>query len=421
MRSKKITINLTMILMLAVFAGACKKLGKERLILENSSSVEQKDAPVTVKREKIEEKFGRPVALSETVLLQNEQGDTIPSQLDDVDDDEKWDELAFVHDFAPNSKDTITMELVDTAEAPEYEPRTNIRFVTLEEPEQEIQEAERLDYKQTGERDDVYQMEGPAWENDKVGFRNYFDPRNTIDVFGKTTDELVLDDAGIRGQDYSEMDDWGMDLLEIGRSLGAGAIGLRIQDSLIRIGPESEGSFTRIIEGPVRSRLRFVFGDLVVYDNTYRVVHDITIWPGTYGYKGEVSVQRAKDVPYNEELIIGLVNKEVDSLTIDEPNDQYVSLITHNDQTVLGEYLGLGLLLEQDNFIASASAPVAAEEATGIVDSYFAMMDLTDQKVTYHMYAGWEKSEQKFSEKDRFVEYVAHQAQKFNTPIEVVK
>ena len=31
----------------------------------------------------------------------------------------------------------------------------------------------------------VYQMEGPAWENENVGFRLYFDERNAIDIFGK--------------------------------------------------------------------------------------------------------------------------------------------------------------------------------------------------------------------------------------------
>jgi len=410
----------TLITIIALFTGACKRIGKERLIVENSSSVEQKDAPITVRREKIENKFGRPVALSETVLLQNEQGDTIPSQLDDLDGDEKWEELSFVHDFDPESRDTLSMQLIDTSQAPDYEARTNIRFVTLEEPGKEIQEAERLEYEQAGDRKDVYQMEGPAWENDRVGFRNYFDPRNTIDVFGKTTDEMALDDAGIRGQNYSQMDNWGMDILETGRSLGAGAIGLKIRDTLVRIGPEGQGSFTRVFEGPVRSRLRLTYEDIVVYGNTYKVTHNITIWPGTYGYKGEVNVQRAEETDYPEQLIIGLVNKEVDSLTIREPNDQYLALVTHNKQAVEGGYLGLGLLLEQDNFIASGTTPVSAEKATGIVDTYYSIMDLSEQTITYHMYAGWEKSAQKFASEEEFVNYVEHQAEKFTTPVEVV-
>ena len=395
-------------------------MGTEQLIFKNPSSVEKKDAPVVVKRQKLENKFG-PIAASQTLLLRDEKGDTIPSQLDNVDSDEKWDELSFVHDFAPDSKDTIMMDLIDTTEAPEYKPRTNVRFVTLGEPKEEIQEAERLGYKQMGDREDVYQMEGPAWENDKVGFRNYFDPRNTIDVFGKTTSEMVMDEVGIRGQDYSKMDDWGMDILETGRSLGAGAIGLKVRDSIVRIGPEGEGSFTRVFEGPIRSRLRFEFENIIISGNNYNVIHDITIWPGTYGYKGEVEIQRAEEFDYTEQLIIGLVNREVDSLTIDKPNDQYVSLITHNKQAVEGGYLGLGLLLEQENFIASGTAPVSSEKDKGIVDTYYAIMDLSDPTLSYYMYAGWEKSDEKFAREEQFVEYVRNQAKKFTTPVKVVQ
>ncbi|MFW5943942.1 MAG: hypothetical protein ACOCTU_01660 [Bacteroidota bacterium] len=80
---KKLTINFAMLCIIAVFAASCKR--KAQLIVRNSSSVEQKDAPVVVEREKVEEKIGRPVALGETLLLLDKQGDTIPFQLDDLD------------------------------------------------------------------------------------------------------------------------------------------------------------------------------------------------------------------------------------------------------------------------------------------------------------------------------------------------
>ena len=41
-------------------------------------------------------------------------------------------------------------------------------------------------------------MEGSAWENDLVGFRNYMDQRNGMDIFGKTTPDMVLDQCGER-------------------------------------------------------------------------------------------------------------------------------------------------------------------------------------------------------------------------------
>lgn len=47
---KKLTINFAMLCIIAVFAASCKR--KAQLIVRNSSSVEQKDAPVVVEREK---------------------------------------------------------------------------------------------------------------------------------------------------------------------------------------------------------------------------------------------------------------------------------------------------------------------------------------------------------------------------------
>ena len=44
--------------------------------------------------------------------------------------------------------------------------------------------------------DALYQMEGPAWESDKVAYRFYLDERNRIDIFGKSTPKMVLDIVG---------------------------------------------------------------------------------------------------------------------------------------------------------------------------------------------------------------------------------
>ena len=39
--------------------------------------------------------------------------------------------------------------------------------------------------------------EGPGWESDKVGYRLYLDWRNATDIFGKKTDDLVLQGVGL--------------------------------------------------------------------------------------------------------------------------------------------------------------------------------------------------------------------------------
>ncbi|MBN2805238.1 MAG: DUF4861 family protein [Prolixibacteraceae bacterium] len=67
--------------------------------------------------------------------------------------------------------------------------------------------------------------EGPGWESNLVGYRFYLDWRNAVDVFGKTTNEMILDGVGQDGYDsYHEMQPWGMDVLKVGSTLGVGTI-----------------------------------------------------------------------------------------------------------------------------------------------------------------------------------------------------
>ena len=39
--------------------------------------------------------------------------------------------------------------------------------------------------------------EGPGWESNKIGYRLYLDWRNAIDIFGKKTEAMVLQQVGL--------------------------------------------------------------------------------------------------------------------------------------------------------------------------------------------------------------------------------
>ncbi|HET9054673.1 MAG TPA: DUF4861 family protein, partial [Cyclobacteriaceae bacterium] len=68
--------------------------------------------------------------------------------------------------------------------------------------------------------------EGPGIESDKVGYRIYLDWRNGFDIFGKTVADPILQKVGQDGyESYHHMQDWGMDILKVGESLGAGGFG----------------------------------------------------------------------------------------------------------------------------------------------------------------------------------------------------
>ena len=72
--------------------------------------------------------------------------------------------------------------------------------------------------------DALYQMEGPAWEYDKVAYRFYLDERNRTDIFGKSTPKMVLNivdknDLLSGNESYEYPLWWGQDIFKVGNSL----------------------------------------------------------------------------------------------------------------------------------------------------------------------------------------------------------
>ena len=94
--------------------------------------------------------------------------------------------------------------------------------------------------------DKLVAYEGPGWESDRVGYRLYLDGRNAIDIFGKRSPELVLSSVG-RGDDYHAMADWGMDILKVGNSLGAGGFGVLREGAATQIG-DAESYIAEVVE-----------------------------------------------------------------------------------------------------------------------------------------------------------------------------
>lgn len=84
--------------------------------------------------------------------------------------------------------------------------------------------------------DGTIAYEGPGIESDKVAYRLYLDERSVLDIFGKKTSDPVLQNVG-RGDDYHTMSDWGMDILKVGNSLGAGGLGVYENVKMRMVGP----------------------------------------------------------------------------------------------------------------------------------------------------------------------------------------
>lgn len=389
--------------------GADREEGRATLVIENQLDIERADELVVLTRDEIESRLGETGDSLIVLVYENET--PIPSQLDDLDNDGKWDELAFVYSFAPAQEVELTIATAPLSEQPQFPQRTNVRFgkvVAMGERYEEIDSAVRIKGSLTDTTQKYFQFEGPGWENDKVGFRNYFDERNGMDIWGKTTPDMVLDKVGIN-DNYHELDSWGMDILKVANSLGAGALAIQYNDSLYRVTAPEGGSYELIAEGPVRSIFNLNFEKVELNGAAVEIQHQISIIAGEYGYRNSISVNNASDGLL---LVSGIVNLQTDT-AYNVDTDKTNILYTHARQSYNNEMLGMGIVVDKDRFRESFATP---EEGEGITQTY--AVSFADEKdVDYIFYAGWELSDSSFVHREAFEEYLVNRANRFTNPV----
>ncbi len=392
---------------------SCTTQKSKSVFVYNPSSFERNDEPVLIEKEKLSELVGEiPEGL--IPVLTDAMENDIPSQADDMDGDGTWDELFILINLDANEKKEINVAFVNPEEVPGYSKRTNIRFGDKKSPYIELEDVTRLESNVTEISSQYFQMEGPAWENDVVGFRNYFDARNGIDIFGKRVKEMVLDSVGIGEHSYHELDDWGMDILKVGNSLGAGAIAMEKDGEVYRLGLTKKGTYKKIVEGAIRSVFQLNYEGWEVAGDEYSVSHEISIWGGAHFYKSSVSIS---GLTGNENLVTGIVNMQSDTCYVYELNENYITMVTHDNQAYDGEKLGMGLLFNIADFVEKITMPDAGE---GIIQTYAATLKLNKSESTdFYFYVGWELQDEKFNQLENFVELIKSDAEKINLPVEV--
>ncbi|MHA7055809.1 DUF4861 domain-containing protein [Aquimarina sp. M1] len=378
---------------------------------ENTLAINRIDENIVISKDKIISILDS-ISKNRVPVLKDSSGKIIPLQLDDLEKDGTWDELSIILDFKP--KQTLKLELttIATESIPSFTPRTNIRFGigTSKTNVSEVLEQKRIGDPRANDSI-FYQMEGPAWENDKVGFRFYFDPRNGIDIFGKTTSDLVLDRVGLGDGNYHKLNDWGMDILKVGNSLGAGSLAIKNKDSLIRITGKDQAKFRVLTEGPIRSIFEMIYENSKIGDKNIDIVHRITIWKGQWGYQSEVYFKGVTD---QMKLVSGIVNLKPNQ-SHSKSLENYSVLATFGPQSENNDALGMAIIVSNEDFIATSEAP---KEKSDIVQTHYTTMNASDRKsVTFYFLSGWEQSDNQFTSYKGFEKMVDKTIQRLSNPV----
>jgi hypothetical protein len=400
---------------------------KTEISLVNTSSIVLTDKAIFIERSQLR---NLPQGAAYPLII-SAKGDTIASQLNDLNGDKQWDELFFVADLAANGKENYSLQWVN--EEPKYVVRTSARFgkrssatTPVEPATSETLYARDLPKSIGFQR---YQTDGPSWENDKVGFRHYLDGRNAKDLFGKIASFMSPENVGINAEgavedNYHVMADWGRDILAVGNSIGIGGYGLIADDKLFRLGVTVDDSINNIekttfqimAEGPVKSVLSYHYENWhPVEGRNYKVDENTSIWPGMYAYQNTVKFSGLQG---DENLIIGLVNSNNQNPLQEFPvNDQWEVLLTHDMQTYNRQWwLGLALIVSRNIYLGYTEASKTGK----LSNSFLAKLKIENNKpVTYYADAGWEMSDKRFKDPDFFRGYIENLVKQLSAKVEV--
>lgn len=392
---------------------------KPGITITNTLGVYRPGEPVVLNRPSLKRLLGGNW-LPTKVPVPAIKGVPIPHQLDDVDGNTTWDELAFQVDLPANGSVAVDIQWVEQGQAPKFATATHARLGVSANRDNKfetvLKETRPDDWKPQASPQ-RYQMEGPGWENDVVAFRSYFDARNGKDIFGKRRPELIIDQIGIPNTplgNYHKLEAWGMDILKVATSLGAGALAIVHKDSLFPIGQSQKLEYEFVTEGPVRAILRLRNTGWELPGANVNSTEYITIWKGKYWYENSVTLSGFND---SKELVTGVTyvhhpNPKAMHSVDDLPSNPWVA--TFAKQSENDDLLGMACIFPKRGFVGFGDTEIREKRVT---TTFYGKVKVgAGQPMTYRFLSGWELSDKRFKTETGWKAYVQQEADFMSNP-----
>ena len=298
---------------------ATEKMPVLTISVTNPSATDRHEVPVIIDLHQAlgEKRVCIQAAKVTTLSLQKgrEGGESIllPSQLDDFDGDLIPDELAFVADIPAHSTHSFRVECAAVPPQQSFPPRTaafmkvwdrKYRYPYINSIEYQGRNAPLATY-------DAIYGHGAQWESELVGFRVYMDHRQSIDIYGKPTPQLVLDKTNF----YSTREDiaagLGCDILFAGASVGAGSFRGYIDGQPTYVDSVEARGQRVIASGPVRAIVEVWDKNWFYNSKTLQMRQRYTIYAGHRDV--QVDIQLAGQDIDSETFCTGVQKIEMDN------------------------------------------------------------------------------------------------------------
>ena len=190
--------------------------------VSNPSSQARKDQPVILHLDRYGQDFRSALVTC--------AGQEIPCQLDDLDQDEVFDELCFLADLDKKEQKRYTVTLYTEGEPRPYPARVYAEMVMGNSKDKKLKKNQQNNYIESitarGDAAYTYNLQhhhGVDFESELNGIRIYFDARQTLDLYGKYQKRLELKETQFYTDEDQKARGYGDDVLWVGQTFGLGA------------------------------------------------------------------------------------------------------------------------------------------------------------------------------------------------------
>lgn len=277
------------------------------VVVDNLSNLPQTDVPVAVA-------LPHDIRVRSANLVPSQNGNgysSLPYQLDDLDDDGLNDELFFLTDLEGNEKRSFALTLSEQKPTETFPPRVYADMMLTNKKIKESNKQDLYISQLTVENGtNAYNMlhhHGAAFESELVGYRIYFDHRQTVDIYGKYRKGLELRQTQFYPDDEQKALGFGDDVLWVGNTLGLGTLRGWDGEQPVMLNDVAHRSQRVVATGPLRIIIE-------VKDRQWRVLADeepitmstrYTLCAGHRDCSVDISFE---DTPDEKLFVTGLIN-----------------------------------------------------------------------------------------------------------------
>lgn len=214
--------------------------------VHNNWNQPQTDAPVVISLRELQMGF----KVKSAVVM--EGSDEIPSQLDDLNRDRKMDELAFVTELPAQGRKTFQITLSSEKSTKTYPERVYADMFITDHRKGKHQRVQAITVPGTSNIYSMVRPHGPVLESELVGYRLYFNEKQTPDIYGKFNKGLEINESQFYPTDEQLTKGFGDDVLRVFDSCGPGALKGWDGQKAIHVTPVETRTERIISYGPVR-------------------------------------------------------------------------------------------------------------------------------------------------------------------------